>query len=217
MATYSNGIRRCSCKSSSASAPTEAPGNRAPSCGAPWSRRIAPVAGLVEVNETVIGCRAEDDPPRGGGGRSSRGRCRWPARSRSMRARGADPADRHRGLRRQDSPCRVRANIAPGATVKTDGWTGDPGRSRRPPPARCHRRWPPTSRRPVPIAFSNLKASALGVDDGLRRGTSRLIRTSLLPFHPPPNPPRRLSIAARHRPHLKPATDNMLIGPQVRG
>lgn len=88
----------------------------------------APLSGLVEADETELVCRSKTDPPGGGGGRSHQGK---------ILVGGAVEVQ-------ENGPRRIRlsvipdfsarslhgflgASIAPGATVKTDGWSGYPG------------------------------------------------------------------------------------------
>jgi hypothetical protein len=87
----------------------------------------APLAGLVEVDETAIPCRAQDDPP-GGGGRSGQGKL--------LIAGAAEVQDGRPGRIRlaalEDFSANrlhafLAASLAPGATAKTDGWSGYPG------------------------------------------------------------------------------------------
>lgn len=179
----------------------------------------APLAGLVEVDETAIVCRAEDDPPRGGGGRSSRGK--MPVAG-AVEVHAGAPG-RIRLIAIEDYAARtlhavIRANIAPGATVKTDGWTGYPGvpAVRHEPhvigPMAAHLVLPWTHR-----VFSNLKAWALGVYHGLRRPhLQAYLDEFVFRFN------RRRTRHAAFRSllaiglTLKPATYNMLIAPEVR-
>ena len=50
-----------------------------------------PLAGLVEVDETTIPCRSDDDPLTGGGGRSRRGKMPVAGRGRGARAAAPRP------------------------------------------------------------------------------------------------------------------------------
>ena len=70
-----------------------------------------PLAGLVEVDESLI---------RQVVGRRRRGRRGW-ARP--------DPPGADRGLLRRQPHAFLGANLAPGATARTDGWAGYPGAS----------------------------------------------------------------------------------------
>ncbi len=130
------------------------------------------LAGWVEVDETEIVCRSKNDPLTGGGGRSHQGKIlvvgaveiedgRAPGRIRLSQVPDYSAHSLHSFL---------KANLAPGATAKTDGWSGYPGA-------------PGVNHDPhvvgkmaahiiLPWAhrvFSNLKIWALGVYHGLRR------------------------------------------------
>ena len=83
----------------------------------------APLAGLIEVDEAEIPLRTKADPVCGGGGRSTQGKMfvagavevenDAPGRLRLAAIKDFSAASLH-GF--------VAANIAPGATIKTDGW-----------------------------------------------------------------------------------------------
>jgi len=93
----------------------------------------------------------------------------------------------------------LKTNLAPGATAKTDGWSGYPGA-------------PGVNHDPhvvgkmaahivLPWAhriFSNLKVWALSVYHGLRR-QHLYLDEFCLPLQPPPHPTRRIPLATRHR------------------
>ena len=130
-----------------------------------------PLAGLVEVDETVIPCRSKSDPPAGGGGRSHRGKLLLAGAvevrdDRPGRLRLAAIAD----FSADSLHAFLNANLAAGATAKTDGWSGYPGAPRLthephvvgPMAAHVVLPW-------VHRVFSNLKTWALGVYHGLRR------------------------------------------------
>ncbi len=88
------------------------------------------LAGLVEVDETEIVCRSKTDPVTGGGGRSHQGKIlvvgavevedggAGPGRIRPSQVPDYSAASLHAFL---------KTNLAPGATAKTDGWSGYPG------------------------------------------------------------------------------------------
>ena len=88
------------------------------------------LAGLVEVDETEIVCRSKNDPLTGGGGRSHQGKIlvagavevedggAGPGRIRLAQVPDYSAASLHAFL---------KTNLAPGATAKTDGWSGYPG------------------------------------------------------------------------------------------
>src|SRR5512144_689876 len=87
-----------------------------------------PLNGLVEIDETEIPQRSKDDPPEGGLGRSGQGK---------MLVAGAVEVHGHRPGRVRLAPIAdfsaaslhafINANIAAGATAKTDGWSAYPG------------------------------------------------------------------------------------------
>ena len=132
-----------------------------------------PLYGLVEVDETEIACRSKNDPPAGGGGRSHQGKILvvgavevhdggvGPGRIRLQEVPDYSAASLHPFL---------ATNLAPGATAKTDGWSGYPGAPgvHHDPHTvgkmAAHIVLPWTHR-----VFSNLKTWALGVYHGLRR------------------------------------------------
>jgi hypothetical protein len=86
----------------------------------------SPLAGLVEVDETEITCRSKNDPLTGGGGRSHQGKVlvvgavevvdsgAGPGRIRLSQVPDYSASSLHAFL---------AANLAPGATAKTDGWS----------------------------------------------------------------------------------------------
>lgn len=182
----------------------------------------SPLAGLVEVDETEIACRRKDDPPAGGGGRSHQGKiivvCAVEAEDG-----GAGPGR----IRLQGVPdCSadslhpfLAANLAPGATAKTDGWAGYPGAPgvKHDPhiigkmAAHVVLPW-------VHRTFSNLKTWALGVYHGLR---PRHLQSYLDEFVFRFNRRRHrhaafrslLGIAAGHAP----LTYKMLVLPEAKG
>jgi len=131
----------------------------------------SPLAGLAEVDETELPLRTKDAPVAGGGGRSRRGK---------MLVAGAVEVE-------GDAPGRVRlaeiadfsaaalhgfvaSSMAPGATIKTDGWsayTSAPDVTHDPHvvgkmAAHVVLPW-------IHRVFSNLKTWALGVYHGLRK------------------------------------------------
>ena len=131
----------------------------------------APLAGLVEVDETAIPLRRKDDPPAGGHGRSPQGKM--------LVAGAVEVTDGGPGRVRLaaivDFSARslhafIKANLAPGATAKTDGWSGYAGASdiAHDPhvigPMAAHIVLPWTHR-----VFANLKTWALGVYHSLRQ------------------------------------------------
>ena len=180
----------------------------------------APLAGLVEVDETEIPLRTKTDPVCGGGGRSPQGKMfvagavevenDAPGRLRLAAIKDFSAASLH-GF--------VAANVAPGATIKTDGW---PSYARAPDvrhephvvgamAAHVVLPW-------VHRAFSNAKTWALGVYHGLRR---QHLQSYLDEFAFRFN--RRRTRHAAFRSLLaialvrKPLTYNMLIMPEAQG
>jgi transposase-like protein len=131
----------------------------------------SPLAGLVEIDETEIVCRSKNDPLTGGGGRSHQGKILMvgavevadgsPGRIRLQQVSDYSAKSLHPFL---------KANLAPGATAKTDGWagySGAPGVTHDPHVVgrmAAHVVLPWTHR-----VFANLKRWALGVYHGLRR------------------------------------------------
>lgn len=180
----------------------------------------APLAGLVEVDETEIPLRTKADPVCGGGGRSSQGK---------MFVAGAVEVE-------NDAPGRVRlatikdfsaaslhgfvaANVAPGATIKTDGWpsySGAPGVRHDP-----HVVGNMAAHFVLPWAhrvFANAKTWALGVYHGLRR---KHLQSYLDEFVFRFNRRRTRHPAFRSLLAIalvgKPLTYNMLINPEPQG
>ena len=104
----------------------------------------------------------------------------------------------------------VAANVAPGATIKTDGWPS-------------YARAPDVRHEPHVVgamaahvvlpwihrAFSNAKTWALGVYHGLAKTASPKLSPRIrLPLQPTPSPPRRLPLPSRNRP--RPQAANLL-------
>src|SRR5271169_4407135 len=179
------------------------------------------LAGLVEVDETEIVCRSKNDPVIGGGGRSHQGKIlvvgavevadggAGPGRIRLSQVADYSAASLHAFL---------KTNLAPGATAKTDGWSGYPGA-------------PGVNHDPhvvgkmaahiiLPWAhrvFSNLKIWALGVYHGLRRKHLQIYLDEFV-FRFNRRHTRHaafrslLGIAAAH----PPLTYNMLISPEAK-
>ncbi len=132
----------------------------------------SPLAGLVEVDETEIPCRSEDDPLTGGGGRSHQGKMPvagavevqdgGPGRIRLIAIKDYAAKTLHAVIRDNHRPRRHRQ----------DRWLGRL-------PRRCRAsttsptssaRWPPTSSCPGPIACSRTsRPGRSGVYHGLRR------------------------------------------------
>jgi ISXO2-like transposase domain len=139
-----------------------------------------PLNGLVEIDETEIPQRSKDDPPVGGLGRSGQGK---------MLVAGAVEVHGHRPGRARLAPIAdfsattlhafINANIAAGATAKTDGWSaypGAPGVTHHPHvvgPMAAHVVLPWTHR-----LFANLKRWALGVTTACAASTCNPTSTS---------------------------------------
>jgi len=130
------------------------------------------LAGMVEVDETAISCRAKNDPVTGGQGRSHQAKLLvaggvevskdgYPGRIRLCAINDFSAQSLHGFLKK---------NVALGATAKTDGWSGyagAPGIIHDP-----HTVGPMAAHIVLPWVhrvFSNLKTWALGVYHGLRR------------------------------------------------
>lgn len=176
-----------------------------------------PLAGLVEVDETEIPCRAKDDPPTGAGGRSGQGKLLIAG---AVEVRPGGPA-RIRLAAIEDFSARslhafLATDLAPGATAKTDGWSGYPGA-----PGVAHEPHvigPMAAHVVLPWVhrvFANLKTWALGVYHGLRRPhLQAYLDEFVFRFN------RRRTRHAAFRTllgvslALKPATYNMLIAPE---
>jgi predicted RNA-binding Zn-ribbon protein involved in translation (DUF1610 family) len=94
------------------------------------ARGRAPLAGLVEVDETEIVYRSKNDPVTGGGGRSHQGKI-LVVGAVEVADGGAGPGR----IRLHQVPdysadslhAFLKTNLAPGATAKTDGWAGYSG------------------------------------------------------------------------------------------
>lgn len=180
----------------------------------------APLAGLVEVDETEIPCRSKDDPPSGGRGRSRQGKILVVGAVEVTneglgRIRLAEIA----GFSAEKLHPFIKANIKDGTTAKTDGWTGYPGA-----PGVFHEPHvigPMAAHIVLPWihrVFSNLKTWALGVYHGLRRPhVQAYLDEFVFRFN------RRRTRHAAFRTLLgigvaiTPATYKMLISPDARG
>ena len=89
-----------------------------------------PLAGLVEVDESLISCRSKDDPPSGGGRRTRQGKL-LVADAVEV---GEGGAGRIRLAQLEDFSADglhafLGANLATGVTARTDGWVGYPATS----------------------------------------------------------------------------------------
>jgi predicted RNA-binding Zn-ribbon protein involved in translation (DUF1610 family) len=179
-----------------------------------------PLAGLVEVDETELPCRSKDDPPAGGGGRSHQGKILLAG---AVEVQGDGPGRLRLSVIPDFSARSLHAFLkgsgAPGATVKTDGWSGYSG-------------MPDVAHDPhvvgnmaghivlpwVHRVFSNLKTWALGVYHGLRRNhIQAYLDEFVFRFN------RRRTRHAAFQTLLgigvaiKPATYKMLITPETTG
>jgi predicted RNA-binding Zn-ribbon protein involved in translation (DUF1610 family)/transposase-like protein len=131
----------------------------------------APLAGLVEVDETQLPYRTKDDPPMGGGGRHGGGKLQVAA---AVEIQGQGPGRVRLAVIKNAAATTLRAflksSVASGATIKTDGWSGYPGApdvTHDPHvigPMAAHIVLPWVHR-----IFANLKTWALGVYHGLRK------------------------------------------------
>ncbi|ABC24103.1 putative transposase [Rhodospirillum rubrum F11] len=178
------------------------------------------LSGLVEIDETQISYRTKDNPVAGGGGRSPEGKMQVvvavevidnaPGRLRLGVIDDASSASLH--------PF-IKASVASGATLKTDGWSaypGAPGYKHEPHvvgkmAAHIVLPW-------VHRVISNLKTWALGVYHGLRR---QHLQSYLNEFV--------FRFNCRRTPHaafrtllgiglaIQPVTYNMLIAPEAQG
>jgi transposase-like protein len=179
-----------------------------------------PLAGIVEVDETTIPYRTGNDPVAGGGGRSSDGKMliagavevvgNAPGRVRLAAIPDFSAASLH---------AFVKANVAPGAIARTDGWSGyaglaDVGHD-------PHTIGTMAAHIVLPWAhriFANLKRWALGVYHGLRRNhLQSYLDEFVFRFnrrHTRPAAFRSLlGIATTHTP----ITYKMLIAPETTG
>ncbi len=178
-----------------------------------------PLAGLVEIDETEIVCRSEDDPLTGGGGRSQQGK--MPVAG-AVEVQGGGPG-RIRLIAIKDYAAMtlhavIRDTIAPGATVKTDGWAGYPGAPgvHHEPhiigPMAAHVVLPWVHR-----VFANLKTWALGVYHGLRRPhLQAYLDEFTFRFNRRRTRPAAFRSLLAISLALKPATYQMLIAPEAR-
>ena len=179
-----------------------------------------PLAGLVEVDETELPCRSKDDPVTGGGGRCHQGKILLAG---AVEVQGDRPGRIRLSVIADFSAKSLHAflnrAVAPGSTVKTDGWAGYPGA-----PEVIHQPHvigPMAAHVILPWAhriFANLKTWALGVYHGLRRPhIQAYLDEFVFRFN------RRQTRHAAFRTLLgigvaiAPATYKMLIAPETQG
>lgn len=178
----------------------------------------APLSGLVEMDETTIPFRTQDDPPAGGQGRSHRGKMLMVG---AVEVNNGGPG-RIRLRTIPDFSARtlatvVSVTVAPGSTLKTDGWAGYSASAEvaHHPSVigsmAAHIALPWVHR-----VFANLKTWALGVYHGLRRKhLQAYLDEFVFRFN------RRRTRHAAFRTLLglaatqKPMTYKMLIGPEA--
>lgn len=178
-----------------------------------------PLSGLVEVDETQISYRTRDDPP-AGGGRSGEGKLQVAA---AVEVEGKGPGRVRLAVIKDASATTLRAflkvSVAPGATIKTDGWSGYPGAAgvtHEPHvvgPMAAHIVLPWVHR-----IFSNLKTWALGVYHGLRKDhLQAYLDEFVFRFNRRRTPHAAFRTLLGIGVAIKPATYKMLISAEVKG
>ena len=178
-----------------------------------------PLSGLVEVDETQISYRTRDDPPAGGGRRGA-GKLQVAA---AVEVEGKGPGRVRLAVIRDASATTLRAflkvSVAPGATLKTDGWSGSPGA-----PGVTHEPHvvgPMAAHIVLPWVhriFSNLKTWALGVYHGLRQDhLQAYLDEFVFRFNRRRTPHAAFRTLLGIGVALKPATYKMLISAEVKG
>ena len=155
------------------------------------------LAGLVEADEASIALRSKTDPPAGGQGRSHRGKMLLVVAAEVVseaktkialgRIRLAPIADySQKSLR-----AFLARNVAKGARLRTDGWSGYPGAPGLEHAPHTLGKMPAHVVLPaVHRVISNRKAWALGVYHGLRRRHLHLPRGIRLRAGNAPHPTR---------------------------
>ncbi len=134
----------------------------------------SPLARLVEVDETEMVFRNKNDPLTGGGGRSHQGEIAPVVGAVEVADGGAGPG-RIRLQQVSDYSANslhpfLKANLAPGATARTDGWAGYPGAPGVAPSLMSSAAWPPIWCCPGPTACSpTSSAGRSAFTHGLRR------------------------------------------------
>jgi ISXO2-like transposase domain len=204
MATHSNGISALQLRNQLGLGSYKSAWLLCANFAAPWSRRgRSPLAGLAEVDETEIPLRTKDDPVAGGGGRSHQGKMLVagavevangaPGRIRLAQIPDFSATSLH-GF--------IVANVAPGTTIRTDGWSGYPG---APDVAHDpHVIGPMAAHVVLPWihhVFSNLKTWALGrrLPRSAQEAPAGLSRRVRFPLQSSSHPPRRFPLPPRHR------------------
>jgi len=178
-----------------------------------------PLSGLIEVDETQISYRTRDDPPAGGGRRGA-GKLQVAA---AVEVEGKGPGRVRLAVIRDASATTLRAflkvSVAPGATLKTDGWSGSPGA-----PGVTHDPHvvgPMAAHIVLPWVhriFSNLKTWALGVYHGLRQDhLQAYLDEFVFRFNRRRTPHAAFRTLLGIGVALKPATYKMLISAEVKG
>lgn len=178
-----------------------------------------PLSGLVEVDETQISYRTRDDPP-AGGGRSGEGKLQVAA---AVEVEGKGPGRVRLAVIKDASATTLRTflkvSVAPGATIKTDGWSGYPGA-----PGVTHEPHvvgPMAAHIVLPWVhriFSNLKTWALGVYHGLRKDhLQAYLDEFVFRFNRRRTPHAAFRTLLGIGVAIKPATYKMLISAEVKG
>jgi transposase-like protein/DNA-directed RNA polymerase subunit RPC12/RpoP len=178
------------------------------------------LSGLVEIDETQIPYRTKDDPVAGRGGRAPEGKMQVivaveviddaPGRLRLGVIEDASAASLH--------PF-ITDNVAPGSTLKTDGWSGYPGVAgfKHEPHAigsmAAHVILPWVHR-----VIANLKTWGLGVYHGLRRKhLQAYLDEFVFRFNRRRTPHAAFRSLLAIGLAIKPVTYNMLIAPEAKG
>lgn len=178
------------------------------------------LSGVVEIDETQISYRTKDDPLAGGGGRSPDGKMQVVA---AVEVIDKAPGRLRLGVIEDGSSASlhpfIKANVTPGTTLKTDGWSGYPGV-----PGFTHEPhvvgtmaahivlpW-------VHRVFSNLKTWGLGVYHGLRRAhLQSYLDEFVFRFNRRRTPHATFKTLLGIAVTIQPATYNMLIAAEGRG
>ena len=160
------------------------------------------LGGLVEIHETTIPHRTKEEPVAGGAGRSHRGKMlvigaveiagKGPGRIRLAPIADYSAASIHAFM---------TANLAPGATAKSDGWARLPRCPRGHARAACRRQHGRSHRAPLGPSCV-LEPQEVGTGS-LSRSTAKASpvppRRVRLSLQPPAHPPCRLSLPHRYR------------------